>query len=82
MILREAISALSLIGGSMRIKGKVGVVTLPGQFNYGNRLQNYAVVKACLFISRLSSSKWDIYLTDCFMRLTGIVVCLICVLSL
>lgn len=29
----------------MKMKGKVGVVTLPGQFNYGNRLQNYAVVK-------------------------------------
>lgn len=24
---------------------KIGVVTLPGRFNYGNRLQNYAVVK-------------------------------------
>ena len=24
---------------------KVGVVTIPGRFNYGNRLQNYAAVK-------------------------------------
>ena len=22
---------------------KIGVITLPGSFNYGNRLQNYAV---------------------------------------
>ena len=27
-------------------KQKVGIVTLPGNFNYGNRLQNYAVAQA------------------------------------
>ena len=27
-------------------KQKVGIVTLPGNFNYGNRLQNYAVTQA------------------------------------
>lgn len=26
-------------------KQKVGIVTLPGNFNYGNRLQNYAVTQ-------------------------------------
>ena len=29
----------------MSASKKVGVITLPGNFNYGNRLQNYAVVK-------------------------------------
>lgn len=27
------------------IRGKVGIITLPSMFNYGNRLQNYAVTK-------------------------------------
>ena len=29
----------------MSVKKNVAVITLPGSFNYGNRLQNYAVTK-------------------------------------
>lgn len=43
----------------MSVKKKVGIITLPGYFNYGNRLQNYAV--ASIF------EKWDIEPTSLYL---------------